>query len=118
MARSALEIHYEDPDNKREAYRVFVTNVLVRMEGRDTVFHARDLSAMGIGVGGADDLVIGEPVLLSLYRNGTLIIDDLIARVARVEGGVTGLYFENLDRQQIDAVHAIVLFLQKEQLER
>jgi hypothetical protein len=117
MARSALDINYGPSDNRREAFRAFVTDINVRIEGKSEVYPVRDISSAGLGIASVVGLEVGEPVLISLFQRGTIIAIDLITRVARVEDDAIGLYFDNLERRQLDAVHAIVLHIQKEQLE-
>lgn len=118
MAKSALDVIYEAPDNRRQAYRAFVTDFTVRVEGKPDVYPVRDISPNGLGVGSVQGLEIGEPVLISLFQRGMILAMDLVARVARNEDGVVGLYYENLERRQVDIVHAIVLHVQKEQVEQ
>jgi len=118
MARSAFDIYYASSDNRREAFRAFVTDITVRIEGKPDVYPVHDISPTGLGVGSVVGLEVGEPVLISLFQGGTIIAIDFITRVARVEDDVIGLYFDNLERRQLDAVHAIVLHIQKEQLEQ
>jgi len=117
MARSALELDYITQGNRRNMYRAMPTAMVAKVAGRPDVFPVRDISPRGLGLTGFMGVEIGDPVLLSLYQRGTMIAMDLIARVARKNNEITGLYFENLERRQVDAVHAIVLLIQKEQMD-
>lgn len=116
MAKSALEVDYITPGNRRDMYRALPTDMVAKITGRPDVFPVRDISPRGLGLSGLMDVEIGDPLLLCLYQRGTMVAMDLIARVARKNKDITGLYFENLERRQVDAVHAIVLLIQKEQM--
>lgn len=117
MARSALEVQYDTPGNRRDMFRALATHMVARIEGRPEVYQVRDISPRGLGLSGLEGYETGEPVLLTLYQRGTMVAMDIIARVARIGRKTTGLYFENLERRQVDTLHAIVLLIQKEQVE-
>lgn len=108
MPKMGYEIRYDDSANRRKAYRAPVKDVMARVDGMYGEYYARDMSADGIGLDYSEQLRIGDPLTLSLYSNGELITSDVPARVAHTGNGKAGLYYDNMEEYQYDAIYSYV----------
>jgi len=108
MPKMGYEIRYDDSANRRKAYRAPVKEVVARVDGMYGEYYARDMSADGLGIDCAEKMSIGEQLTLSLYSGGELITSDVPARVAHASNGKAGLYYDNLEEYQYDAIYSYV----------
>lgn len=116
--KNSFDIHTETSSNKRQAFRVAVDDLVVRVHGHSDGYPAIDISPTGIGLGNNPAVEIGDLETLSLYRKGIVIAEKIAVRVVRIEESVTGFQFDALDRRQSNAIHAIVLDAQKREARR
>lgn len=108
MPKMGYEIRYDDSANRRKAYRAQVKDVMARVDGMYGEYYARDMSSDGIGLDISEQIRIGDPLTLSLYSDGELITSDVPARVAHVGNGKAGLYYDNPEEYQYDAIYSYV----------
>ncbi len=92
----------------RQAYRTHVSDVVAKLDGLGGAYYATDLSYTGIGFEYASEMKEGTPVTLSLYDHGELVVSHIPARVAHSSGKLTGIYYENLDDEQFEAISDMV----------
>jgi hypothetical protein len=112
-----MQESYGDIGNRRGAARTEVSGVLARVNGLDGEFAAKDMSANGVGLDYTENMKAGDPVNLSLYEYGELIAAEVPARVAHSGGQLTGLYFDNLESYQYDAIYSYVLDTQMDEIQ-
>jgi hypothetical protein len=99
---------YEETANRRKYYRTQVSEVMAKIEGMENDCYAKDMSAGGICLDYSNGLDVGDPVTLTLYDQNDLIASNVYARVAHTADGQTGLYYDNLESYQYDAIYAYV----------
>lgn len=108
MPDMGYDINYDDAANRRKAYRSQVSDVMARIDGMYGEYYARDMSAYGIGIDCSEKLKVGDPVTISLYDGDEVLTTDVPARVAHAGNGTAGLYYDNPEEYQYNAIYAYV----------
>lgn len=104
---------------KRQAIRIKVEGLTVLVKRLKKEFPVTDISATGLGFDFEKPRIKGGIKLeMDLILNGEIKATGLVGKVMRHERGSVGCIFEELDRAQDDAVHAVVLLGQKQQAAR
>ncbi|WP_243545804.1 PilZ domain-containing protein [Pseudodesulfovibrio tunisiensis] len=104
---------------KRNAIRIRVKGLRVRVPRLKAVFPVADISATGLGFKFEKPRIkSGVTLKMDLAVGKEIRAKGVLCKVRRHERGVVGCVFMDLDRAQDDAVHAIVLLGQKQQAAR
>lgn len=104
-----------ETESKRQAYRVAVRGLSIRIDGREEVCPVMDLSATGLAfVDQKQSLSLGENITLDLYVKDRVWQEKIAAKVVRVwNQGMTACVFENMSRHQEQAMDKLTLEIQK-----
>ena len=104
---------------KRDALRIKVDGLTVLVKRLGKQFPVTDISASGLGFDFEKPRIKGGVKLeMDIILEGETKVTGVVGKVMRHDRGSVGCVFEELDRAQDDAVHAIVLLGQKQQAAR
>ena len=104
-----------DSDSKRRAFRAQVPGLIARVAEKSLAFHVKDISVTGFAiqppVGTFTD---GEEFQIDLFLNHRVYIRALVCVVTRkLDNGMIGCDFRELDRRQEARLDKLVLEVQK-----
>lgn len=104
-----------ESESKRQAYRVAVRGLSVRIDGRNVFFPVSDVSATGLAfVDHAQSFSLGEALSLDLYIKDRVWLEKISARVVRIwNQNMTACVFENMTKRQEQFMDKLTLEIQK-----
>jgi len=109
----------DEHSKKRNAIRIKVDGLTTLIKRLDRQFPVNNISATGLGFDFEKPRIkSGVKLEMDLILEGETKVAGIMAKVMHHERGSVGCVFEELDRAQDDAVHAIVLLGQKQQAAR
>lgn len=117
-----FSISLKDEDaqaKKRNAIRIAVDGLRVRIPRLKKILKVTDISATGLGFAFEKPRIKGGVKLkMDLVLGKKIIAKEVLCKVMRHDRGSVGCVFIDLDRAQDDAISKVVLLGQKQQAER
>jgi len=104
-----------ESESKRQAYRVAVRGLSIRIDGREEVCPVVDVSATGLAfVDRKQSLSLGENIRLDLYIKNRVWQEKIAAKIVRIwNQGMTACVFEHMTKYQEQSMDKLTLEIQK-----